>query len=105
MFRRELSIDVTEHRSISKNNQNSHNLRFNLTPKTGKNSLKQVFRFCEELVVIVNRHLFGVRMFWFEIADARELVAAVSVRLKLSGILTTAAERRTGSHCTRTGRC
>ena len=33
--RRELSIDVAEHRSTLKNFQNTYYLRFSLTPKTG----------------------------------------------------------------------
>ena len=33
--RRELSIDVAEHRSILKNNQNTNYPRFSFTPKTG----------------------------------------------------------------------
>jgi len=34
-FRRGLSIDVAEHRSILKNYQNTYNPRFSFTPKTG----------------------------------------------------------------------
>ena len=33
--RRELSIDVAEHRSILKNSQYTHNPRFSFIPKTG----------------------------------------------------------------------
>jgi len=44
--RRKLSIDVPEHRSILKNNQNTYYSRFSFTPKTGKQlRLKQVFVF------------------------------------------------------------
>ena len=40
--RRELSIDVAEHRSTLKNNLNTYYLLI-FTPKTDKNPLKQVF--------------------------------------------------------------
>ena len=33
--RRDLLNDVAEHRSILKNNENTHYLRFSFTPKTG----------------------------------------------------------------------
>jgi len=43
--RRYLLNDMAEHRSIFKNNQNTFNPNVIFTPKTGKNTLKQVSRF------------------------------------------------------------
>ena len=43
--RRELSIDAAEHKSMLKNNQNTHLPRFNFIPKTGIAFPKRGFRF------------------------------------------------------------
>jgi len=49
-FRRGRLNDLAEHRSILNNSQNTYYPRFVFSPNTGKNSLKQVFRFYSELI-------------------------------------------------------